>query len=224
MIRFLSDIFFNFFLHIQVNTLNLPHINRLPRPYKANPVSRYLRRWLEKRWIRRFVGLNLATAMLAVPLLNPFTHPQGSPLSPDLLPASDVVLTDSLPPVHTTPRETVNPVPDMRDLSQGYRNGHLAWDLTAQLGSPVLAFSAGQVVYLESGFTGYGHYLILDHGHGLLSVYAHLKRFQVTLGQVVNAGDQIGQIGLTGFTTGPHLHFEIHDNGIQVNPASFIKL
>lgn len=218
----LSQLFFDYFLHIQINTLNLPYY-QLPRPYKSNKVSRLLRKLFEKNWIKRVFGLNLATAMLLIPALNSAPPDQ---LEPHFnINATDLVITESLDqtPLTTKEREFVMPVERLRYVGQYFRAGHPGYDLNSYIGDDVLAFSAGRVHYIENGTFGLGRYIILDHGHGLISVYAHLKSFNVFVGEVVDAGDKIGEVGMTGYTTGPHLHFEVHDNGRAVNPALYLK-
>lgn len=224
MFEFIHNIVFNFFLHIEVNTLNLPYINKLPRPNKANKVSKFLRQFFEKRFIRRFFGLNLASAMLAVTLI-------GSPgedliYEPPLnIDQTDLVINDSVEiPLTTKVREHLIPVKNLRYIGQGYRSGHAAYDLNSSIGSDIVAFTSGRVHKVNIGQFGLGKYIILDHGQGLTSIYAHLRSFSVELGQVVKTGQKIGEVGMTGYTTGPHLHFEIHDNGSAINPRTYLGI
>jgi murein DD-endopeptidase MepM/ murein hydrolase activator NlpD len=70
---------------------------------------------------------------------------------------------------------------------------------------------------------GYGNRVLVDHGNGYQTLYAHLSRISVSVGQTVNPGDVLGQMGCTGRCTGTHLHFEIIQNGVQVNPLNFLK-
>jgi len=69
---------------------------------------------------------------------------------------------------------------------------------------------------------GYGNATVIDHGGGMATLYGHQSRIVVTAGQHVNAGDIIGYIGSTGFSTGPHLHFEVRINGNTVDPAPYL--
>ena len=91
-------------------------------------------------------------------------------------------------------------------------------------GIPVVAAASGTVIAAVSGYSGYGHTVLIDHGNGLQTRYAHMYPGSITVrvGQRVYQGQQIGRIGSTGNVTGPHLHFEVIKNGSKVNPLSYI--
>jgi murein DD-endopeptidase MepM/ murein hydrolase activator NlpD len=108
-------------------------------------------------------------------------------------------------------------------ISQGYWAGHQAIDIAAPFGSPLYAVESGTVVAAAYGWNGgYGTVVDIDHGGGYVSRYAHLSDMYVTKGQTVARGAVIGKIGLTGITTGPHVHFEILLNGVRQNPTFFL--
>ena len=87
-----------------------------------------------------------------------------------------------------------------------------------------MASASGTVVVAVSGYSGYGHTVVIDHGNGLQTRYAHMASGSITVhvGQKVYQGQQIGKIGSTGNVTGPHLHFEVLKHGSKVNPLSYI--
>lgn len=92
-------------------------------------------------------------------------------------------------------------------------------------GAPVVAANTGTVRFVNWSHTpgrGYGIYLIIDHGGGISTLYAHLSNITVSLGDEVTVGQTIGNVGSTGWSTGPHLHFEVRENGRAVNPRPFI--
>ena len=91
-------------------------------------------------------------------------------------------------------------------------------------GMPVVAAAAGTVIVAQKGYRGYGHTVVVDHGNGLSTRYAHMQpgSLQVRVGQTVSQGQQLGRIGSTGNVTGPHLHFEVLKNGAKVNPLNYI--
>ena len=118
------------------------------------------------------------------------------------------------------------PVPVCRNVYQGYHSGHLAWDISSGpipvYRKPCLAVDGGAVVY-AGWYSNYGYYVKIDHGNGLYSVYAHLDSISVVAGQPVSKGQQIGRIGNTGYSKGPHLHLEVIKNGVKVNPNKYLK-
>ena len=99
---------------------------------------------------------------------------------------------------------------------------HEGLDFTAPMHSPVYATGNGTVKELVRMDRGYGNYLLLDHGYGYQTLYAHLSRFEVRPGQKVKRGQVIARLGNTGKSTGPHLHYEVHKNGRKVDPVYFI--
>ena len=97
---------------------------------------------------------------------------------------------------------------------------HNGIDISAPSGTPILATGGGTVTF--SGWQGaYGHKVIIDHGFGIRTVYAHNSRNLVSVGQVVERGDHIANVGSTGNSTGPHVHYEVLVNGTAVNPVNF---
>ena len=98
---------------------------------------------------------------------------------------------------------------------------HSGLDFPAESGTPIHA-AAGGVVLSAEGSGAYGQMIEIDHGNGLVTRYAHTSRMQVTPGEVVKRGQQIGLVGSTGRSTGPHLHFEVLLDGAHQNPAQFL--
>lgn len=99
-----------------------------------------------------------------------------------------------------------------------YWSGHLAIDIAAGTGARVNAADSGVVVFAGSALGGYGSMIMIDHGNGYQSLYAHLSSVGVSCGQSVFQGQSIGSAGNSGFSTGPHLHFEVRYLGGFVNP------
>ncbi len=98
---------------------------------------------------------------------------------------------------------------------------HEGLDIAANTGTPVVAPADGIVARVEYSPT-YGNTVVIDHGYGYQTLYAHNSRNLVKVGQRIKRGDRIAQVGNTGVSTGPHLHYEIHLNGVPVNPRSFL--
>jgi len=110
--------------------------------------------------------------------------------------------------------------------SSGFQIFHTGIDIAnvyGQVGDPVNPFLPGKVIYAGEIFWGYGKYIIMDHGNNIASVYAHLDKIFVVKGQEITSTKQvIGRMGSTGWSIGPHLHFEVRVYGIPVNPRTFL--
>jgi murein DD-endopeptidase MepM/ murein hydrolase activator NlpD len=101
------------------------------------------------------------------------------------------------------------------------REFHTGLDIATRWGSPVLAARRG-IVRFAGWASGYGEMVVLEHAHGMETRYSHLSRLLVRAGERVNEGQPIGQIGSTGWSTGPHLFFEVRRNGVAVDPAPYL--
>lgn len=99
--------------------------------------------------------------------------------------------------------------------------GHTGTDIGGAIGTPIYAYKSGIVIFAGWG-NGYGLHVKIDHGNGIVTYYAHCKELYVKAGQQVSQGQQIAIIGMTGYTTGPHLHFEIRVNGVPINAYPYI--
>ena len=105
----------------------------------------------------------------------------------------------------------------------GDKRFHSGVDLAASQGTPIYAIAAGTVTTATYGDAN-GYYVSISHGNGYGSVYCHMTNYIVSVGDSVSQGQVIGYVGSTGWSTGPHLHFEIHVNGSTVNPMDYISL
>lgn len=101
------------------------------------------------------------------------------------------------------------------------RKLHSGMDIGAPSGANIVAADAGKVIY-SGWMTGYGNVVVIDHGAGMSTMYAHQSRILVSKGQTVSKGQIIGKVGSTGWSTGAHLHFEVRVNGSPVNPAGYL--
>ena len=109
------------------------------------------------------------------------------------------------------------------DPFSGTRAFHEGMDFMAKSGTPAHA-AAGGVVISSEFHPHYGNMIDIDHGNGLITRYAHLSKREVKIGDVVLSRGKIGAVGNTGQSTGPHLHFEVRQNGTPLNPARFLRL
>ena len=103
-----------------------------------------------------------------------------------------------------------------------YAHFHTGIDLAAPELTPVLAADDGTVALVGGGDYGYGNYVVIAHLSGLVSLYGHLNRSLVHVGDVVTQGQRVGLEGSSGHSTGPHLHFEVRQNNVPVNPAIYL--
>jgi murein DD-endopeptidase MepM/ murein hydrolase activator NlpD len=103
----------------------------------------------------------------------------------------------------------------------GYSLMHNGVDMNGAMGQEIVAAAAG-TVFFAGVKGGYGNSIMIDHGGGMVTLYAHQSRFAVSAGRKVSAGQVIGYVGSTGASTGPHLHFEVRINGNPVNPMNYL--
>lgn len=120
----------------------------------------------------------------------------------------------------------VNPVSGYISSRYGARESirnhtHKGLDIAAKIGTPIKAVADGKVTY-SGVMGGYGNLIIIDHGNGITTRYGHCSKLYVKVGKQVTAGDLIAAVGNTGNSTGPHLHFEIRQNGVYVNPTNYL--
>jgi murein DD-endopeptidase MepM/ murein hydrolase activator NlpD len=154
------------------------------------------------------------------PLKNPVLERMVSPELPPL-PGADRYLPGG------SPRSQGFIWPSKGDLTSGYgwRWGrmHRGIDIAASIGTPIVAADNGLVTYAGWNDGGYGYLVEITHSNGSVTLYAHNDRILVREGQQVTQGQQISEMGSTGFSTGPHLHFEIHPTGKgAVDPMAFL--
>ena len=102
------------------------------------------------------------------------------------------------------------------------RHFHAGIDLAAKSGTPIACAAAGKVVF--AGWkNGYGYVVMVDHGKGYETLYAHCSKIAVKTGQSVSTGKTVAYVGRTGVATGPHVHFEVRKNGVYQNPLRYLK-
>lgn len=120
---------------------------------------------------------------------------------------------------------------DLSRMASGYgwrtdpftkaRKFHHGMDFTAPTGTPIYATGDGKVIRADNKATGYGNHIVIDHGFGYETLYAHLHKYNIRAGQQVKRGDIIGFIGSTGRSQAPHLHYEVIKDGERINPINF---
>ena len=98
---------------------------------------------------------------------------------------------------------------------------HAGMDFSAKTGTPIYATGDGKIFKVRKSRKGYGNHVIINHGYGYKTLYAHMSKYIVKKGQEVNRGDIIGYVGNTGTSVAPHLHYEVHKDEKKINPVNF---
>jgi len=186
------------------------------RRYSNHPANRVLRRVFEAKKVRQFFGLNL----LAITLFTGVVSPSISAFSTSK--EAEITNISSQVVQLTTEHSVRYPVDSLR-ITQGYHLFHRAVDFAEVIGSPVYPLMDGVVESVSYQRFGYGNHIIINHGSGFKSLYAHLSKILVKPGEEVDKNTVIGLIGATGWATGPHLHLEVYDNGQPFNPLTILK-
>lgn len=126
------------------------------------------------------------------------------------------------PPYNSPTNGCINSVFGLRRYYNGKFSGnyHKGVDIKASTGEPVRSITDGKVIFAENAdkFKLHGGSIAVDHGHGLVSLYIHLSKIDVKEGDIVKADQKIGEVGMTGFATGPHLHWGLYVNGTPIDP------
>jgi murein DD-endopeptidase MepM/ murein hydrolase activator NlpD len=180
-----------------------------------------------------FTPVPLSAASAEEPVSIPQNAGTGSPTPPVISAIAPVIQVPGVMTATGAPSVTVTnrKVPKLAwpvtvkapksGVSQGFRPGHTGIDIFTAAGTPIKAAASGTVKMAEKnpdGFSGYGWIVIIDHGDGISTWYAHCGSFAVKEGEKVKAGDTIGTVGMTGRTSGPHLHFELRISTSAIDP------
>ncbi|MFN0071626.1 MAG: peptidoglycan DD-metalloendopeptidase family protein [Chloroflexota bacterium] len=112
--------------------------------------------------------------------------------------------------------------PVLGPISTTFSPAHRGLDVVANHGVAVKASLAGKVVGAAEGDGPYGWYVMVEHGGGFTSVYSHLSKLRVKLGDVLEKGQILGEVGSTGLSTGPHLHFELRQSNVPIDPRPYL--
>lgn len=193
----------------------MPTVSEVKKKYrKGNLVSRYFRHIFEHKHIKKVLGTGFAMAVIATS----FT-PQKAVSAQGIADDPIVQVQNTL----VTEKGIQLPLAKYV-LNQGFGFFHPGVDLGAEVGDPVKPVKNGKVIEAGWSIFGYGNTILIDHGEGLSSRYAHLSKIEVKSGDGVTTNTEIGKVGVSGRSTGPHLHLEIHQNGIPINPLTVIPL
>lgn len=189
----------------------------LPQTRISNPLSKWIRPFFEKKRLRSVLGgLLSATSLMVGVLWVPSVGAYQAQTVQIGLPREETVLV--------TKKAVYSVLPEMTGVSQRFSAWHVGLDITAKPGASIYPVADGRVIMIGNYRWGYGRHVLVDHGDGLTSLYAHLGRINVEEGGDINTGTSLGEVGLTGRTTGYHLHIEVRVDGRAVNPVPYLKI
>jgi len=179
----------------------------------GSKISRFFRRLFEAKSVKRLVGTNLAVMLV----LGSFVPVQKDQIQPEV-----TIITEADVTVSTVTDRIIQYPIQVGYVSQGYSIFHPALDIAAPIGTEIKPIKNGIIEDISKSRVGYGNAVIVDHGNGIVSLYAHLSKINVSKGDKVTVFDTIGNVGTTGHSTGPHVHIEIRKNGIPINPFAVL--
>lgn len=189
----------------------LPPVRDILNIRRGSKLSRVFAHIFSHKHIKKILGANIAFAIIVagnVHATKPFTEAE-----------LNIVVAENL--MTRTEKGTQYPTPNTK-INQGYKFFHPGIDFEGDTGDPVKPVMGGKVQNVQYSRFAYGNAVIVDHGSGLTSLYAHLSKIEVAEGQDVNKNSEIGKVGSTGRSTGDHLHLEVRQNGIPVNPLTVL--
>ena len=188
----------------------------LTRPYHgSNRLSRWVRYHIEHRSIQELIGVPLIGLAFFGAVIVPQTQAGFASAEVYLDTQTTTVNAIVVPSRFRWPLAAFG-------ISQYYSGGHPGLDLTNPAGTPIYPVTDGKVILVASLRDGYGRHVIVEHKDGMSSIYAHLTRAEVVVGQIVSKDTEIGTVGATGWATGNHLHLEIHQDGAAINPMEVL--
>lgn len=193
-------------------------VKQLFRSYQGRHfVSRWARIVFEQ-WSRahRVIGAQLAFAALAVGIIEPNAHALIGRTQLKYIPVNTVVETE-VKTVTTFSWPVQHPV-----VTQGYHYGHPGIDIQDYTSRDIRPVDEGWVVDVIYSSWGYGNHVYVNHPHGRTTLYAHFKSISVVKGQTVTRDTVLGEMGRTGWATGIHVHLEVYENGVPVNPFTIL--
>lgn len=182
----------------------------------GSKISRLFRHVFESKNIKKVLGTNLAV----LTFLGSFV-----PAKIDTTSLETPVIYEISSPIVTDTKNIVQYPTSKFYISQGYSIFHPGIDLAAEYGSEVNPIKDGVVedIYKTGSLNyGYGNAVVIDHGNGISSLYAHLSQIEVNKGDKVNVFTEIGKVGKTGHATGPHIHLEVKNHEIPINPFAIL--
>ena len=207
------------FLSKQINRLELQRRGVFSH---SSLVSLVIRPWFEKDKIKQWIGAPLA-AFVIIGGATQLPEADVALASWEVTqPVTQLLDAEYELPVVTTKSRFEMPITSLLGVSQRYHSGHPGADMRAPMESDVVSIDYGVVEEVVESPVGYGTHIYVSHEDGMDSLYAHLDDVKVAEGQYLAKGQPIATVGMTGLSTGPHLHFEVLINDQHVNPIPLI--
>lgn len=192
----------------------IPTPKMLRKKYRVGGYTkRFFRHIFEHKRVKKLLGVNIALMLVATSFMP--TSTLGKVIEEENI----VITTNSIP--LTTEVSIRYPVQNVR-ITQGYKFYHPGIDLDGITGDTINPIKKGKVINVSYSKFAYGNSVIVDHGNKLTTLYAHLSKIDVYEGQEVDTYTKLGEMGATGRSFGDHLHLEVRDHGIPINPLSVL--
>jgi len=178
----------------------------------GHPLSKMFQNVFESKKSKRFIGAGLAVVIMFFGVME------------SILAAGSVAKDETLmsPPVVEMETENTLEKPVNGVLAQGFHGFHRAIDILAPIGTEIRPITRGRIIEVSFGRIGWGNTVVVEHEKGLKSRYAHMGEIRVIEGETVEKGQVLGDIGMTGWTTGPHLHLEIYQGYRAIDPEDVL--
>ena len=180
----------------------------------SQPISKFFRKAFEGKRVKRLIGAGLMGLMV-------FLGVMENALAVKAQEADATLITT--PQTEVITEKTLEKPLDGA-LAQGFHGFHRGIDILDPVGTEIKPVTRGRVVEVSQGRLGWGNTVVIEHEKGLKSRYAHMKDFNVQEGDQVEKGTVLGWVGMTGWTTGPHLHLEIYQDGWAIDPAQILPV
>ncbi|MGB6838711.1 MAG: M23 family metallopeptidase [Microgenomates group bacterium] len=190
----------------------IPNMGEVLRARKGSRVSRFFRHIFEHKRIKKVLGTNIALIIIA----SSFVPTEANF---DVEPDKTVIIQETTP--LATERGIQYPVEEIK-ITQGYKFYHPGIDLDGITGDTIRPIMAGMIENVSYSRFAYGNAILVNHGNGVTSLYAHLSKINVNGGQKVTTDTKIGEMGSTGRAFGDHLHLEIRDHDYPINPLAVL--
>lgn len=191
----------------------VPTVATVKKKYKTGTiVGRFARYFSEHKMTRKFLAGNFAAIAIATSFLPAVKVQDTSANGDGIIQVQTQLVTE----------KGIQAPIDYMKINQGYNFFHKGMDLGGIVGEPIRSIRSGIVTEARYTKDGYGNNVVIDHGNGLVSRYAHLSKIEVKAGERIDMDTEIGKLGLTGRTTGPHLHLEILQDGVAINPLTIL--